>query len=382
MPYVEINPSEIQSSMGKCIPISEEEANKAKKPPSIWSKVKELPGATGETILSLGTGLVAYPIGLAAQGEALILGYSPEEARKIREFTSELYTYKPVTEAGAKAAETGGKIVSVPFYPAEKGREYAVKKWGPDIGETIGLGLEAATIGILGGLTARLKGKTKPTTFPTEEEWAELKQRQLEYKPKVEPKTLEVPIELETKALPSGEGKTVGIKPKEVPGLGEAIDYVLKVGEKEKWPLYPQEKEGLEKLKPEVAPKVKVEGVKPPVKPLAEEKVLPEALPVSEEGVEKPLIQTFRKYTESQGIKWGEFDAKHPQYPELKTAWDILKSEKGAIQLPTLEEIKRVTNRFREFWSPFSTLPQKENLLKIRLGNRHKDKLEIEHLYQ
>ncbi len=128
--------------------------------PSILSRVKDVGLGTLETGVSLATGLAAYPIGLAAQAEALVMGFSVKEAREVREFVSKTYTYLPTTESGKVSADILGRVISIPFYPSEKVREYLTKKYGPEIGEAAGLGAEAATVGLMGGLP-RLIGKLK-----------------------------------------------------------------------------------------------------------------------------------------------------------------------------------------------------------------------------
>ncbi len=63
-------------------------------------------------------------------------------------------------------------------------------------------------------------------------------------------------------------------------------------------------------------------------------------------------------------------------------AVDLLKSEKGVVTIP-IEEIKRSINRIREFWSPFSTLPQRQQLLSQRgkaLGDMARTERIIKHV--
>lgn len=99
---------------------------------------------------------------------------------------------------------------------------------------------------------------------------------------------------------------------------------------------------------PILSPTAKDQFALPGIKQGLEMKAAKEGAPPTLEGT--PLAEAARK-AEIENVQ-----------PSLK---GILKSEKGAIQFP-VEEIKRAARRFREFWQPFSTLPQKKELLKAR----------------
>jgi hypothetical protein len=76
----------------------------------------DLPVGTGETALSLGTGMVGWAAGKAG-GLMTLPFWGGEEAQKFEEYVNQLYTYKPtISESGKGAIEKAGKGIETAFH--------------------------------------------------------------------------------------------------------------------------------------------------------------------------------------------------------------------------------------------------------------------------
>ncbi len=225
--------SQPEESIGGFIPISEEEAIKAKKPPSrlapAYETVKSMGTAWGplEVGAELVSGIPGFIAGGITSGVKAVYGKKeiPYADKLVELLESTSITYKPKTASGQQLESALANIFITARESGQKVADVTLEYTGSPLLSTI-VGTTVAGIpeilmavaGIKKGL--KPKGKVSPTRFPTTEEWTELKQpppEQLEYKPKVEPKTLEVPPELHTKALPPGQGFVIlNEKPKTI----------------------------------------------------------------------------------------------------------------------------------------------------------------------
>ncbi len=213
MPYVEVNPSEIQAPMGGFIPISEEEARKAKKPPSIlapaYETTKSMATVWGplEVGAEMVSGIPAFVAGGITSGAEAVSGKKIPRADKLVEFLeSPSIMYHPKTASGQQLE---GALANIFITARETGQNVAdvvLDKTGSPllstiIGTTVG-GIPEILMAIA-GIKRGLRPKVKAPGFVTEGEWAELKPKpeQIEFKPRVE-----VPTELQVKALPPGQG--------------------------------------------------------------------------------------------------------------------------------------------------------------------------------
>jgi len=66
---------------------------------------------------------------------------------------------------------------------------------------------------------------------------------------------------------------------------------------------------------------------------------------VKPESQEIPKSLSFRKFVELKGVKWDSFNVSHPDYPSFRAAFDLAKSEKGAVQLPSVKDLQDAYER-------------------------------------
>ena len=128
----------------------------------------------------------------------------------------------------------------------------------------------------------------------------------------------------------------------------------LREKQKRIWDMAKQEARGIFKDRLTEQQKAKVESIPTADLNVGDKvKVKGEVLKVTEKTPKEIVIKDGQEY---------RLDPVFDRIEGKRVERGILTSEKGAIQIP-VEEIKRVSNRFREFWSPLSTLPQKEKLM-------------------
>jgi hypothetical protein len=378
MPYVEISSPEV----GKFIPISEEEAKRATKSPSrlapAYETVKSIGTVWGplEVGAELVSGIPAFVAGGITSGAEAISGKKIPYADKLVELLeSPSIMYRPKTASGQQLESALANIFITARETGQEVADVVLDKTGSPVLSTI----VGTTVGgipeilmVIAGIKKGLRPKAKAPGFVTPEEWGELKPKpeQIEFKPRVE-----VPPELQAKALPPGQGFVLLDKKPETilrskPPKGKEV-LISETGE----PITPESvipQELKTKALPPSQGFVMLDEkpatiLRQPPPPLGKPvEISPTGEPIYPEGV-KPVLEKL-PLTETEKMK-APVVTKEGKTIGIKpeaSGLGILKSEKGAIQIPTVEDIKRVTNRFKEFWSPFSTLPQKENLLKIR----------------
>lgn len=118
-----------------------------KKAADTFNTVTDYAKAPIDTLLSLATGAVAYPISKMAEGIGSIT--NPKEGQQVGEFAQNMYTYKPENPIAAGMAETTGNIMSLPFWPAQKAKELATEYGGPELGSMVGTTAEAGTMALM-----------------------------------------------------------------------------------------------------------------------------------------------------------------------------------------------------------------------------------------
>jgi len=355
MPYVEISPEEAISTQGKFIPISEGEALKAKKP---TSPLIEGLSEAYETIKSIGTvwgpaevgaelvsGIPGFIAGGITSGVEAVSGKKIPYVNKLVELLESPYvTYKPKTESGKQLENALANIFITARETGQNVADVVLEKTGSPLLSTI---TGTATGGIpeilmgIAGIKRGLRPKVKAPSGMTEADWAELKKpppEQLEYKPKVEPRTLEVPSELQTKALSPGQGFIIlDEKPKTIlreppPGKGREV-LISPEGE----PIYPEGVKPVlgklpltetEKMKaPVITKEGETIGVKPELKTIEQPKL--EVVP-PEAKVEVPKYRPAYKVGDQTII--GEPGEPHFKLEEkLPKGWWNKKTESGWV---------------------------------------------------
>src|SRR3972149_9033509 len=104
------------------------------------SSVLDVAKGIVETPLAIATGMVAGLAGLGGSIGAGIIGESPEEAQKFREYVSEKYTYQPQSETGKGAMNILGTAMTPLALPRKAATELGGEQWG-NVADVAMLGL-------------------------------------------------------------------------------------------------------------------------------------------------------------------------------------------------------------------------------------------------
>jgi hypothetical protein len=131
-----------------------------KKIANVASEATNFVKAPAEIALSLLTALPAYYIGKTAGGFGSIT--NPGEGQQIRDFTQNMYTYMPEDPRTRFATEKIGGLLSLPFYPAQKVEEYGTKLLGPELGMSLGTGVEGLTAAFMPWATGKTLAAIDP----------------------------------------------------------------------------------------------------------------------------------------------------------------------------------------------------------------------------
>lgn len=132
-------------------------------PPS-WAPERVIPAAV-ETVVSLATGVLAWPMSKITEAIGTAV-YGGNEGARMGQRAAEMFTYQPSTDMGKASAGLAGAALSLPFYPAEKLKQYVSENVSPEVGQAVGTAAEGLTMAAMSFLP-RLRGlvKTKSEAF-------------------------------------------------------------------------------------------------------------------------------------------------------------------------------------------------------------------------
>ncbi len=129
-----------QREDNKSVTTTQGEPLVAESKPLGGSRVLDTMAGMVETPLALATGAVGGLAGLAGSIGAGLIGKSPDEAKKFREFVSDYYTYHPKSESGKGAVGLAGIATTPLSIPRKIGESIGGEQWG-NIGDVAMLGL-------------------------------------------------------------------------------------------------------------------------------------------------------------------------------------------------------------------------------------------------
>ncbi|MCP4613013.1 MAG: hypothetical protein GY845_30335 [Planctomycetes bacterium] len=170
----------IAAEMGQPESVATPAVSEPEPPPSTWDKAKKetaIAGkwagkyavdqakATGETAMSLASGMILWPVSKAYGLMALPFGRPAMDAAE--EHIASL-GYQPYTKEAQAANELIGKGFEWFLKPAHQA-EKEVSKLSPRAGYLVGLGVELAEFAMTGGIVKGAKAKLKPKGMPKAE---------------------------------------------------------------------------------------------------------------------------------------------------------------------------------------------------------------------